>query len=175
MEPQHTEWSQDSEFYSQNFNKAGMNYELGISLDDCYLVWMNDGFKAATNDIKHSERKASRAIFRQRERRWSATLVTVAAWSLCPHQMCMTVRQLCHLRARLFSDMRNFNDMTKVFEWLSTRFWLGAKKFSCCFEAVCVVYQYQVESEKPLFDILVKYSLIRDNEEYVFSNTLSRL
>ncbi len=50
-EPQHPVWSQDPEWYSHKFNKAGVNYELGISISQNRLVWMNGPFKAGLNDI----------------------------------------------------------------------------------------------------------------------------
>ena len=34
----------------KKFNKAGVNYELGISISESRLVWMNGPFKAGTND-----------------------------------------------------------------------------------------------------------------------------
>jgi len=50
-EPGHPLFSQDSEFYSHKFNKAGINYELGICLASRKLVWMNGPFKAGKNDL----------------------------------------------------------------------------------------------------------------------------
>ena len=37
-EPQHGVWSQDPEWYSHKCNKAGVNYELGISISQNRLV-----------------------------------------------------------------------------------------------------------------------------------------
>jgi hypothetical protein len=31
-EPTHPDWSQDKSFYSHEYNKAGINYELGIAI-----------------------------------------------------------------------------------------------------------------------------------------------
>ena len=51
-EPGHPEFSQDSEYYSHKFNKAGINYELGIAIATGKLVWMNGPYKAGNNDLK---------------------------------------------------------------------------------------------------------------------------
>ena len=50
-EPGHPEFSQDSEYYSHKFNKAGVNYELGISIASSKLIWMAGPFKAGKNDL----------------------------------------------------------------------------------------------------------------------------
>ena len=56
-EPQHPVWSQDPEWYSHKFNKGGINYELGISISQNILVWMNGPFKAGLNDITNFTNK----------------------------------------------------------------------------------------------------------------------
>jgi hypothetical protein len=50
-EPQHPTWSQDPEYYSHKYNKAGLNYKLAMSISQNRLVWMNGPFKAGMNDI----------------------------------------------------------------------------------------------------------------------------
>jgi hypothetical protein len=43
--------SKNPAYYSHKFNQAGLNYELGISIYDKKLVWMNGPFPASRNDI----------------------------------------------------------------------------------------------------------------------------
>ena len=50
-EPDHPEFSMDSEYYSHKFNKAGINYELGIAIATGKLIWLNGPFKAGKNDL----------------------------------------------------------------------------------------------------------------------------
>ena len=64
-EPQHPMWSQDSTFYSHKYNKAGLNYELGICLWNNQLVWMNGPYKAGTNDVKIFKRDGIRALLKR--------------------------------------------------------------------------------------------------------------
>ena len=45
-EPKHPHWSQDRTYFSHKYSKAGLNYELGISLEDSHLVWMAGPFRA---------------------------------------------------------------------------------------------------------------------------------
>ena len=51
-EPQHPIWSQDPKYFSHKYGKAGLNYELGISLSESKLVWMNGPFRAGLNDVQ---------------------------------------------------------------------------------------------------------------------------
>ena len=49
-DPNHLIWSQDRECYSNKYNRAGINYKLGISIAQNKLIWMNVFFKADKND-----------------------------------------------------------------------------------------------------------------------------
>jgi hypothetical protein len=44
------DWSQDRPYYSHIYNKAGVNYELGVSISYSRLLWMNSPFKAGKSD-----------------------------------------------------------------------------------------------------------------------------
>jgi len=57
-------------------------------------------------------------------------------------------------RAQFFHE--KFNGMIKEFKCTGLDvFWHGKKRYGDCFEAVCVVLQYEMKNGKPLFDILV--------------------
>ena len=51
QEPQHPTLSKNPAFYSHKYARAGLCYELGISLIESPLVWMNGPFPAGTNDV----------------------------------------------------------------------------------------------------------------------------
>jgi hypothetical protein len=59
-----------------------------------------------------------------------------------------------------------FNGHTKVFDCLNGRFRHSVERFANCFEAVCVLCQYQIEADKPLFNILVEAVLSGEEEEH---------
>ena len=50
--PSHPEFSQDSDYFSHKFNKAGIDYELGIAIASQRLIWMNGPFPAGKNDLQ---------------------------------------------------------------------------------------------------------------------------
>jgi hypothetical protein len=51
-EPGHEEFSQDSDYYSHKFNKARINYELGIAIASGKLIWMIGPFPVGKNDLQ---------------------------------------------------------------------------------------------------------------------------
>ena len=67
--------------------------------------------------------------------------------------------QVKKFKWRALKRHESFNGMTKVFESLSSRFRHPLEKFPIVFEAVCVICQYKIEYEQPLFDILIEEML----------------
>jgi hypothetical protein len=57
-----------------------------------------------------------------------------------------------------------FNGHTRVFDCLNGRFRLSVEQFANCFEAVCVLCQYQIKADKPLINILVEAVLSGEEE-----------
>jgi hypothetical protein len=60
QEPQRV-WLMDSKYYSHKYAKAGINYELGMSLVESRLIWMNGPFKAGSNNVSTFIRKGLKA------------------------------------------------------------------------------------------------------------------
>ena len=155
-EPQHPDWSQDREFYSHKFAKAGINYELGVSLADSRLVWMNGPFKAGANDVaifaQHGLKDKLQSIGKKAigDRGYRGHHEVVSTYN--PHDS----RNVKKFKSRALKRHENFNNMTKRFRCLDGRFRHGAGRFATCFEAVCVVCQYQMEHGMPLYDILIE-------------------
>jgi hypothetical protein len=56
-EPKHANQSKDPSYYSHKFKQSDLDYELGISVFDNALVWMNGPFKAGRHDMQifHTE------------------------------------------------------------------------------------------------------------------------
>ena len=155
-EPGHPEWSQDSEYYSHKYNKAGINYELGISLTSQKLIWMNGPYKAGTNDV---------TIFREKGLKQRLEILgkkAIGDSGYNGHQACCVTpnkndsEQVKKFKSRALKRHESFNGMTKRFQSLSNRFRHPVDKFPIVFEAICVICQYKIESEEPLFDILIE-------------------
>jgi hypothetical protein len=50
-------------------------------------------------------------------------------------------------------EHETFNSRLKNFHCLDDRFRHGIDKHKICFEAICVIVQYQLENGSPLFDV----------------------
>ncbi len=154
-EPQHPVWSQDPEWYSHKFNKAGINYELGISISQNRLVWMNGPFKAGLNDITIFTNKGLKEKLRANGKK------AIGDGGYSGHSQQISTpnsrdsKQVKKFKSRALKRQEKFNGMTKNFDCLSGRFRHSVDRFKNCFEAVCVICQYQIENDRPLYDVLI--------------------
>jgi len=155
-EPGHPVWSQDSEYFSHKYGKAGVNYELGIALSLNRLVWINGPFKAGESDLRVFKRYGLRAKLKALKKRG------IGDGGYTGHPLYVSTpnnldsKDVKKFKSRALKRHETFNGMTKTFDCLSGRFRHNVKRFATCFEAVCVVCQYQLEHGNPLYDILVE-------------------
>jgi hypothetical protein len=59
------------------------------------------------------------------------------------------------IKSRALKRHEGFNGMTKTFKILDDRFQNSIDRFAPVFEAVCVICQYKIETDEPLFDVLI--------------------
>jgi DDE superfamily endonuclease len=162
-EPGHPTWSQDTKYYSHKYNKAGLNYELAIALSTSRLVWMNGPYPAGSNDISVFCKKGLQRKLQDLQKKaigdagYSGHPETISA----PNTMDSNGVKL--FKSRALKRHETFNGHTKVFDCLNGRFRHSVDRFANCFEAVCVLCQYQIEADKPLFNILVEAVLEEDH------------
>ncbi|KAG7342239.1 DDE superfamily endonuclease [Nitzschia inconspicua] len=156
QEPVHPDWSQDRTFYSHKYNKAGVNYELGVAIAYPRLVWMNGPFRAGKSDVKIFREKG----LKERLQSIGKKAIGDRGYSGHPNE-CSTYnahdcRGVRKFKSRALKRHETFNNMTKRFDCLSGRFRHGVDQFGTCFEAICVICQYQLEDDMPLFDVLIE-------------------
>jgi hypothetical protein len=155
QEPQHPTWSQDSRFYSYKYGKAGLNYELGILLSGSKLVWMNGPFMAGGNDKSVLTKKGLKEKLEAIEKKG------IGDAGYCGHQGVIVCpnphddKKVAKFKSRALKRHETFNGQTKLFDCLSGRFRHSVDRFKNCFDAVCVLCQYQIEIDDPMFDIIV--------------------
>lgn len=155
-EPKHPEFSQDRQYYSHKFAKAGINYELAISIADSRLVWMNGPFKAGSNDGKIFRDGGLRDKLMQIGKKAIGDRGYVGYPNECCTYNAHDRRQVKKFKSRALKRHETFNFMTKRYKCLDGRFRNGPDRFATCFEAVCVICQYETEHNMPLFDVLIK-------------------
>lgn len=152
-EVMHPTLAKDKQLYSHKFNQAGFAYELAISLSDNSLVWMNGPFVASKHDVsifrddgglKEKTPKGKKGIADQGYRGEKEILCT-------PNSRDTPALREYKTRARARHE--TFNGRLKNFASLDNQFRHGMAKHKICFEAICVIVQYQLENGAPLFDI----------------------
>lgn len=155
-EPTHPDWSQDKSYFSHKHKKAGLNYELAISISTSQVVWMNGPFPAGRSDNK---------IFaddglKQRLEAIGKKAIGDRGYNGHRH-VCSTFnahdsRGVRKFKSRALKRHETFNNLTKRFDCLTNRFRHGVDKFATFFEAICVLCQYQIEDDMPLYDVLIE-------------------
>lgn len=164
-EPQHKEWSQDPSYYSHKYNKAGMNYEIGISLSECRVVWLNGPFKAGANDVKIFARYGLKQKLQQTYKKAIGDKGYVGHPEEVSTYNIHDNRSVNNFKSRALKRHETFNGLTKRFDCLNHRFRHTPYRFKTCFEAVCVLCQYQIENGSELFDALVEDVLRESDDE----------
>jgi hypothetical protein len=152
----HETWSQDRDFYSHKYGKAGINYELGIGLFGNQLAWMNGPFKAGESDNGTFKRRGLKAKLLATGKRGIADGGYPGNPELLSTPNHHNSKAVKKFKSRALKRHEKFNGMTKNFDCLSGRFRHSVERFSQCFEAVCVICQYQLEMGDPLYDILIE-------------------
>jgi hypothetical protein len=71
-------------------------------------------------------------------------------------------KEVSRFKSRGLKRHERFNGYTKAFDFLSGRFRHITDRFENCFEAVCVICQYQIENGYDLFDSLIEDSMLYD-------------
>jgi DDE superfamily endonuclease len=152
FEPQHPTMSMNPEYYSHKFHRAGVNYEIGVSLFTSRVVWVNGPFPAGHNDMK---------IFREQglmDAIPPGKLITGdKGYRGLPHLISTSnprdPEELRLFKRRARARHESFNKRIKDFKCLQNCFRHGVDNHQAVFFAVCVVVQFQMENGSPLFDL----------------------
>jgi len=146
----------DSKYWSHKFNKAGVNFELGIAISSGKLIWMNGPFKAGRSD---------KTIFVEdglKQRLLDLGKKAIGDKAYSGHKEAISIPNIFDsygvkkFKSRALKRHEAFNGMTKAFRILSGRFRHGVGKIGSAFESVAVICQYKIETDEPLFDVLVE-------------------
>ena len=152
-EPMHPKYPKNHKMYSHKFKKAGLNYEVAVSLWENKVVWINGPFQASANDLnifqspnglkeKIPEGRLGVADAGYRGQVGKLSLSTT-----------MDTEEVRRFKSRAKARQESFNSRLKQFKCLDNRFRHKLLKHKICFEAVCVICQYQLENGHPLYDL----------------------
>jgi hypothetical protein len=153
--PDHPSFSQDSDYYSHKFNKAGINYELGIAIASGKLIWLNGPFNAGKNDLQIFVGGGPRERLKQLGKKAIGDGIYRGNQDTVSYGNSHDSRQVKKFKSRALKRHKDFNGMTKTFKILQGPFRHGPNKIARDFEAISVICQYKIERDEPLFDILI--------------------
>ena len=150
-EPQHATKSKDRSYYSHKFKTAGVDYEIGLSVFDNRLVWINGPMRASRHDITVFRRAGLQAMIPHGHRiigdnGYAGEPLIIST----PNAHDPSVLRKFKSRARARHE--SFNGRLKTFKCLEERFRHSLKYHQRVFEATCVICQYQIVNGSPLFD-----------------------
>lgn len=155
-EPTHPVKSQDRKFFSHKCKHAGYDYELATRLHSNQLAWMNGPFPAGMNDISVFKGKGLREELQRRGKK----AIGDKGYNGSPREV-STFNAHDNPGVRMFKRRallrhETFNGRVKEWDITNGTFRHSMEKFKIAFEAVCVLCQYKLEFENPLFDILIE-------------------
>ena len=146
----HPMLSKNPKNYSHKTNQAALTYKLGILVYENKLVWIKGPKLASKHDITVFRElmtkvpAGKRAIGDNGYHGEPNTMSTPSSWDPKKLHCFKSWARACH---------ELFNGRINKFKCLSKRFHHGVHKHQICFEAICVIVQYQLENGSPLFDV----------------------
>lgn len=154
QEPSTGKWSKDPKYYSHKFHKAGYAYEVALSVFENRCVHISGPFPASVHDG---------AIFKKSLR----AKIPVGHLAIADNGYKgidnkiskpnpLDTPEVRKFKGRARARQENFNARLKIFKVLKNEFRNNTKKeekHKCCFEAVAVICQYQLELGSPLWDV----------------------
>jgi hypothetical protein len=144
-------------WYDHKSNSAGVAYELAISIRRNQLVWIKGPFPASRHDITtfRSEDAPGEGLIDMIPEGRRA--VGDSGYKGEPNKVTITregqTKELKKYLARVKSRHETFNARIKSFRVLDVAFRHGFAQHQQCFEAVCILVQYDVESGHGLYDV----------------------
>lgn len=153
-EPSHLVFSKDKKCHSHKKKRAGLCCELGVSLFENRLMWLNGPFPAGGNDNGNFKQGGLKQKLMSTGKRALADKIhnghpeEVSTFNAFDDPAVKAFKSRAQMRHE------QFNGMLREFASLDDRFRHGEEKFGLCFDSVCVICQCRLENGEPLFDLL---------------------
>lgn len=150
-EPSHKTKSLDPKYYSHKTNKAGLSYEIALSLYEPKLVSISGPFPAGTTDL---------AIFQSNLKNMiPAGKKVIADQGYNGEPQLISTRNILdsqlirEFKSRARARHETFNGRLKTSSVLKNFFRQTLDKHGPIFEAICVIVQFQLNHGGKLFDV----------------------
>ena len=134
--------------------KAGVNYELGISIVEQKVIWCFGPTQPGLHNDLAVYRLALRGEMQNmQDRRIIADGIYNDEDDVISQKSELDPRELAEFKDRALSRHEKFNGLLKNFNILTTKFRHGRENHFVAFEAVCCLCQYQLDNgSAALFD-----------------------
>ena len=154
LEPKHPTYNLDKSYSSHKFKKAGLRYELAISLHSSDLIWINGPFKAGGDaDIKIFRKALKAKVKELGDRKGLADggYEGEGDYLDIPNSLDEDYEHAYKSRGRCRHE--TFNSRIKNYAAMSNKWKQGQKKHKLAFVAICVTLQFGMENGSPLYDM----------------------
>jgi hypothetical protein len=151
-EPSHEEFKRDPKYFSHKFGKAGLDYEIAISVYEQKVVWANGPFRAGKPDIEIFNDEGLRAkippgkkVIADRGYRGQYNLISI--------RNSLDTDEVRTFKSRALSRHENFNYRMERYKVLDEAFRHDFQKHKVGFDAVLVICQLELQNGSPLFAV----------------------
>jgi len=151
-EPTHPTWSKNPGFYSHKHKQAALNYEVALHMYEPRVVWISGPHRAGEADVTVFREAGLKQLIPQ-GRKGVADGGYRGEKQTLRQRNSYDTEEVRRFKGRARSRQETFNARIKIFSVLSGLFRHGVEKHQICFEAVCVIVQYQMENGSPIFDV----------------------
>jgi len=152
QEPAHPTYKRDTKYFSHKSGRAGLDYEIGISIYESKVVWINGPFKAGRHDVKIFKEDGlmqmiplGKRVVADRGYRGAAEVVS--------YRNDLDNDDVKEFKRRALSRHENFNDRLNSFKALQELFRHSHTKHNIAFDAVVVICHLELQNGSPLFDV----------------------
>jgi hypothetical protein len=160
-EKKHPRYNQDTKMCSVKFKKAAFKYEITLDVHQAKIRNLNGGHIGGTHDLvmfrdpetgelkEHLLENPGRMVIA--DRGYSTGKPDEIGMFALPN--CADSKELAHFKSRARCRHETLNGRLKNFKCLQDTFRHGMDNHKTCFEAVCVIVQYQMDNGYPFSNI----------------------
>jgi hypothetical protein len=142
-------------WFSHKFKKAGLRYEIAVSLKGGHIVWINGPYECGTWPDIEIFRNSLKSFLEPGERVEADDGYIGEEPEFCKTPSGFSSRSECQdkFRSRLRSRHETVNARIKNFGILQNRYRHELTKHSLVFRACAVLSQLAIENGEPLFEL----------------------
>lgn len=151
-EVKHPTLSKDPNYFAWKHNGPGLGYEIGLHLFESRVVWLRKANRTKDNDrvvydqlLRHMIPMGKKVVADRGYRKADDPNIAT------PNEYDDNELKVFKARARMRQEA--FHSRLKCYRCLSAEFRHGEDRHARCFEAICVIKQYEMELVSPLFDV----------------------